>query len=668
MKTKHSKSLHEVMDKSKLFTIIFSGVENKDYYNWLYELGIRDFLMSYQYIQSNNIDMKARFKDKGVRLFIDSGAHTYQNDPKYLEKGEEFWEEQIKRYLAWVEENKEYIFAIASADYENLVGAETVKRWYREYFEPFMLRTKIPVCFVWHQNSYADWETYCERYPYVGLSSVNTEGVALDLNEYSSKLKVAEKYGSLVHGFGMTRTSYLPKLPYFTVDSTTWLVGLQYGEINYWRGTRMSRLKKEKWKGDYLPKIINQYSEFNIDRDGLLAEEPKELIKVNALAFISAEKYIRTKLKSKMYWLKPEAVENSREDINIRDKFPSVDWLVEAKTDNWEEYCKNLNIGTDDPERALSNLVDCTVFCFWDLDNEEFQDFKNSVYTEELINDLHDLNLNTMASSLDEKIEQLKEFYWNCVEGKDDTLLLSGSDFQRRPNEREHYIEEETEEVVDVPKESILNDLINANLLPMKEDNGIDELDEEIFKELDITPVRDSKGRFVKGQKKIRKPKNIYSKKFPKLMCDTCYAAQNCPEYKAGYVCAYHKMFKRFDSRNPQDIIDAMQSMVNLNMERMQRLAIFEMLDGGMPDGNLSIMIDQNMRLLSNMKAMIDNGATQVLKRETIVNSDGSSSETVTVNSPNHSVLEQLFMKNLNNNKEDKEKPKNVVDADYKVD
>ena len=68
-------------------------------------------------------------------------------------------------------------------------------------------------------------------------------------------------------------------------------------------------------------------------------------------------------------------------------------------------------------------------------------------------------------------------------------------------------------------------------------------LDREIFDNAGIVTTFDSRGKFVKGQIKVRKPKKLYSKKYPKMACDSCQAAQKCPEYKAGYVCAYNKLF-----------------------------------------------------------------------------------------------------------------------------
>lgn len=635
-------NLRDIMDTNHLFRMIYSGVENEKYFNLLYNMGIRDFLMSFHYIHEKNIDMSI-FKDKGVKFLIDSGAHTYQNDAKYLDYPLEYWEEHLMRYLAWAEENREYIFAIASFDFENLVGAEKVREWYVKYFEPFMLRTGIPVCFVWHQNSASSWESYCERYPYVGFSSVNTEGEAIKFEEYVSKIRIAQKHNSLVHGFGMTRTSILPKVPFFTSDSTTWLVGLQYGEVNYWNGTKMSRLKKEKWKGDYLEDIVKKAG---LDKEKFLAEDSIELIKANVHAFIEAEEYIHTKLKPRMYWLYPDKVENDREFFD----FPSVDWLLgNTDYDNWEEYAKNMNINPEqDKDMVIDHIFNMTLFL--NIGNPEYEELVNESITEQSVIDVHQFYINSICADHEERLEDLEKFFADNLEGRDNKLLLMGTNFDVVAKERDKYIEEEEFEQVDVSEQEYNKLVSDLGLLPSPDSEApeIDDLDKEIFDQTGYVAVRDEKGRFLKGQKTVKKPKHIYSEKYPKLACSTCYAAQTCPEYKEGYVCAFNKMFKRFDCRKTEDILEAMQGMVNLNMERMQREAIFETLNGGMAGGTLTNLIDQNMRLLMNMK-QVYNANEAVVKQVRTIQADGTVQETTQLNSNGGSGVMEMLMKNMMN-------------------
>ena len=418
--------LGDVVDKDRNFSMLYSGVEDDKNFRILYDLGIRNFLMSYHYVQSKALDVDM-YNDLGIKFLIDSGAYTYMSNPKYNDYTIEQWERHIEQYLKWARAHKDIIFAIASLDLELIVGGDKVQEWNEKYFEPFMLETGIPVCFVWHQEATKlTWEQYCQRYPYVGVSwgTDSFDDGSGGLKTGQKMLKVAEKYGAVVHGMAMTRTSLLTKLPFYTVDSTTWMVGVQYGEVNYWRGTKMSRLKKDKWKGEMLETLC---TELGRDRELLLAEDPSELIRVNVQAFMKAEDYIQHKAKAKMYWLKPTATIQSADDIT----FPSLEWIDSPEKDDWKDYAKKFNINTEveDIQIVKDLIVDITCILNWD--NEEYSDFIEEVYTPELIKSLHDCWVNQVVADDTARIEDLQSFFTDCLEGKNDRLLNLGTQFDR---------------------------------------------------------------------------------------------------------------------------------------------------------------------------------------------------------------------------------------------
>lgn len=636
--------LSSIMDKNRSFNIFYSGVEQESYFNILYDMGIRNFLMSFHYIQNRHLSMSQLYGNKGVKFFIDSGAHTYQNDPKYAEYDIEYWEKHLKKYLAWAERNKDFIFAIASFDFENVVGAEKVREWNTKYFEPFMLRTGIPVCFVWHQNSYSTWDYYCKRYPYVGFSSANIEtGEDISVQEYTARLRVAENNETLVHGFGMTRTSMLTQLPFYTADSTTWLVGLQYGEINYWNGQKMSRLKKDKWKGSMLSQLVS----LGFNEDLLLKEDTTELIRVNIYAFMQAEEFIQTKLRSRMYWQRPKTNKRSEESLSSIE-YPSVDWLKKphGQRPDVEKYAKDFNISFENPDEAENLVVDMT--CFMNWDSPEYHDYCEKAYSSQLLSEIHDCYINRIVQNDDERIEDLREFYKKNLLGEDTTLLYLGTNFDRMVKERDEkdYITDEEYDYEDVSDVEIQN--IAAKYLPAPKEGDvapeISELDDEIFSEAGIIPVRDKNGKFLKGQRAVARPKKLFSNKYPKLACDMCINAQRCPEYKAGYVCAYNKMFQRYNTRDMGDVIQAMQGIVDLSMQRLQRSMMTEVLNGGMPDPNVSQMMNQSMQLLTQLQRMYESGSQEVIRQTKILRADGTQEMTTQVSNPQSGgILAQIF-------------------------
>lgn len=633
-------SLREVMDLERPFSMMFSGVEDDSNFQILYDMGIRNFLISFHYVQKKHLNT-SKYEEMGVKFFVDSGAFTFISNLEFQDYTIEQWEKYIETYLRWIEKHQNIVFAFASLDLEYLVGGEQVQIWNEKYFEPFMLRTGIPVCFVYHDNATKlTWEQYCQRYPYVGVSWGGLDTQGNDLKYGMNKLKVAEKYGAVVHGMAMTQTALLTKLPFYTVDSTTWLVGLQYGEINFWTGKKMSRLKKDKWKGAMLPQVVAK----GFNEQKLLDEDKEEMIKVNVHAFIEAEEFVQEKLKSRMYWLRPDSVERTEADLEFIE-YPSPEWLDNAENEeDWEKYAKSFNISTEDKMTAINCIIDLTIFMNWD--NEDYQPIIQDIYKPELIKELHDMWVNRIVQSDEEKVEDLKHFYTEVLLGKNDKLLVLGTNFDRMVKEREDYITDEEYETADVSEMDLQNTMMKYLPAPVEGSPApeISDLDDEIFREEGIEPVRDEQGRFIKGQKQVLKPKKLYSNKYPKMACDSCINAQKCPEYKAGYACAYNKMFERFNTRDMGDIIQAMQGITEFSLVRLQRGMLTETMEGGLPDPNVTNMMNQTMGLLSQLQRMYETGSQEVIRQTKVMRADGTQETTTQVSNPQQGgILEKIF-------------------------
>ena len=646
--------LRQVMDYTRPLTIFYSGVEYESYLDILYDLGIRNFLMSYEYLKGKGVHQLKKYPD--MHLFIDSGAYTYNQDPKYGEYTIEQWEKQIEEYLAWAEKHKNQIFAIADLDIQYLVGYEKVVEWRKKYFEPFMLRTGLPVCFIYHEEGLDIWEYMCKRYPYVGISlNIDRE---VDETELRNKFKIAEKHNALVQGMASTRTGMLTQYPFYTVDSTTWNVGLKYGEISVWTGNKMSRIKKADFKEKAFPYIDRYDLPFN--HDLILEEDKTEMIRVNAYAFVQAEKFIQERLKSLMYWFKARAVKVDVDNLPD-DFFPPVEWFnSQPEVDSLKEYARKMNINPELPDKECFNMIfDMTAFVTWG--NEEYDSLREG-YTPELLSGLHDTFINRIVASDEERIADLQQFFKECLSGENDKLLQLGTNFDRVVKEREHYIEDDDEELVDISPDEVKSRL--RAILPDSADSEnapeIDALDEEIYRKADIVPVFDENGLFVKGQTAIKRPKKVYSNKFPKFACDTCYAAAKCPEFKAGYVCAYNKMFNRFDTRSMADIIQAVQGIVEHNMARMQRAMIMEVMNGTI-DPVTSQLMDTNIRYMQMLKQMYELGSPEVLRQTHIIRADGSEEKTTSITNPQSGgILEKLFSMNVGKATEEER----IIDAE----
>ena len=449
--------LHDVIDYSRDFSMFYSGVENDSYLSGCYNMGIRNFLMSFEYIQNKHLGNISE-KYPNIHLFIDSGAFTYQNDPKYRNYTVEQWEKQIEKYLRWAEKNKDNIFAIANLDLENLVGGDKVLEWNKKYFEPFMLRTGIPICFVWHKTTSMTWEQYCQRYPYVGHSAV-AEGTDLTLQEHMDLLKTAEKYNSVVHGMGMTRTGMLPQLPYYTVDSTTWKVGFRYGKLIIWNGRTVQQIDKDDWENKAF-KHLDSIKDFEYDKELLYQYYEPEVLRVCVKEFQLAEEFIQNQLKPLTYWKKAKAV--SVDVNNLPDDFfPDDSWFDENHSDEEiKEYAKKYNINPELPPIVILNHIRCIMYLFHIDDLGDYpvvSVLQEQDHGEETLTAVHNKYVNRIVSTTEDRNKDLLKFYTETLEGKDTRLLLAGTNFDRMVKERDEYITDEEYEDVDVSEMELSN-------------------------------------------------------------------------------------------------------------------------------------------------------------------------------------------------------------------
>lgn len=635
------KQLSYVVDYNRPFSIFYSGVEYRRYFDGCYEEGVQNFLMSFEYLTSKGAKDLKYYHELGIKMFVDSGAFTYLTNPEYRDMSIEYWETHIEKYLAWAKRNKDIIFAIANLDLENLVGTDQVWEWNKKYFEPFMLETGIPVCFIWHGVSGIDhWEKMCERYPYVGFSMASENTGRADVAECMNRLAIAEEHGALVHGMGMTSIDMLTKLPFYTVDSTTWKSGLRYGMYVTWTGTSVKQFPKADWDEKVIPHFKKYTKQF--DMELLYDYDEPEVVRASVYAFQCAEKYLREVLEPFTYWHKPKAL-IQRVDPEL---FPTPDWFEDAVYIGLDDYAKRLNINPE-ARKALDIVVDCTLFCQWD--NEDYSVLKQVIcdqYDEGksgFISDCYDKYLNKICFDEDVMLEELQKFFKDCVRGENDRLLLLETPYSKVRKERDVYVDSRDREVVHLNEQEVLDKVKDSGLLTDGEAAFNEELDQKIFENTGIILARNEKGQFTGGKMSVSTKKTLLGNT-PKIMCDNCIERNSCPEFRRGFVCAFDKVFSKFDTRNPQDVSDALYEMANVSVSRLQRALVQENLDGGMITSTVSNLIDQNLRILTNLKELEKNGTLEVLRRTIVKRPDGTIEEEQSIQNPQAGgILAQLF-------------------------
>lgn len=446
------------------------------------------------------------------------------------------------------------------------------------------------------------------------------------------------------------------------VHNTTWLVGQQYGELNWFNGRKMQRLSKDQWRRQYKTQLLKE--PFNADWDRLIngmggQGDTYELLRLNVLAYILAEEHIRKRLHSKMYWME-EGVGVELVSLNSIVT-PSKEWF-DGECEDWKSYLEKLRLPTDNLEKDEAVNILSLFYIFVNDDYEELEEG----YTEQELIDYAKL-LGSESEDYQDSVEFMKEYFIDNATGKrNDFREVEMEEENSRAKERTSYIEDDVFDIIDLSEEQINNSL---SLVAPKEMPEVDEYDEELRKN-NIVPVRASDGKFLKGQKKVRRPKDIYSSKYPRINCTTCYKSGDCPEYRDGYVCAFDKMFKRFDTRNSEDVMDAMSSMINHNLERLQRAMMFEIMDGGMPTVEVTGLIDQNAKLLEKFQQIKQTNAQTVLQQRRTIMMDGTETieNSMSVNPQSGGILSKIFMSDFGTKEKDTKEDCEIIDVDYDSD
>lgn len=182
-------------------------------------------------------------------FLLDSGAFTYIRGGG----GKTDWNKYIKEYANFINTyDIKYFFEL---DIDSVVGLEKVEIL-RHQLETMTHKRCIPVFHVSRGRDY--FLKMCEEYEYIAIGGLITDGLT------SGKLKkylpwfihTAHEHGTKLHGLGFTNNELLSKFKFDSVDSTTWNMCANYGEIFVFEKNRMVRHRSVE-NGQKVKKIKN---------------------------------------------------------------------------------------------------------------------------------------------------------------------------------------------------------------------------------------------------------------------------------------------------------------------------------------------------------------------------------------------------------------------------
>lgn len=213
--------------------------DNKDIY----------ILESFYYIDKFVESKIPKFKD----FLLDSGAFTLFNAKKQHNID---WNEYIERYANFIKRNNiEHFFEL---DIDSIIGYENVLKL-RKKIEKLTGKPVIP---VFHKSrGLQEWDKMLEEYNYVAIGTIGEYNKRPDILYYL--LKKALKKNVKVHGLGYTSLKNLKKMPFYSVDSTSWTTGNRFGYIYKFDGKTIIKFdKKDNERVKTVKTAINNFNEW----------------------------------------------------------------------------------------------------------------------------------------------------------------------------------------------------------------------------------------------------------------------------------------------------------------------------------------------------------------------------------------------------------------------
>jgi hypothetical protein len=182
---------------------------------------------------------KEQVMSRDIKLFLDSGAYSAFTKGVTID---------IKEYCDFIKANKKYLEVYANLDE---IGDPEGTRDNQKAMERQGLRP-MP-CFHYGEDVKYLHE-YMEQYDYIALGGM-VPIATRDLQPWLDSIFGEHICGPdgmpkvRVHGFGMTSLRLMIRYPWFSVDSTSWLMSSRMGSIYVprWKGGKYDYLE-EAWK------------------------------------------------------------------------------------------------------------------------------------------------------------------------------------------------------------------------------------------------------------------------------------------------------------------------------------------------------------------------------------------------------------------------------------
>lgn len=179
------------------------------------------FLTSYHYFKNydyNRIIEGAQ--GRPLMIFGDSGAYSAASLGATID---------LDDYAQWIIKWQHILTTYSNLD---VIGDADGSMINQRRLETEYGLNPLPVFHV--GSEFTRLEALCEEYDYIALGGMVPYSTT-NLGSWLLKcFKVADKHGTVFHGFGQTRREYLMDFPWYSVDSSSWGKGHIFGHVDIW--------------------------------------------------------------------------------------------------------------------------------------------------------------------------------------------------------------------------------------------------------------------------------------------------------------------------------------------------------------------------------------------------------------------------------------------------
>lgn len=262
-------------------------------YKILEQCGAQEVLTSYYYLREKSEKTIERVLTNFDKVFLDSGAFTLRQSIKDEFITDVDWEyvnkrtmEYINNYIDFIKKYGDRFELIAEVD----VGGWQQKTRYREHLETELPDTQIlPVVHRKDPDRYVEY--LCKNYPYVAFATLHGYGTDEVRNYMNKRMKIARKYGTPIHGFGLTTFEFMKTLGMASVDSVTWLMGSKHGMTFWFDGKKLHFYDNtEKWTR---VRMKEEVKEMGLDWDLFMDDKAAVVNRFNCYQWVQFQNYLK---------------------------------------------------------------------------------------------------------------------------------------------------------------------------------------------------------------------------------------------------------------------------------------------------------------------------------------------------------------------------------------